>query len=41
VDLTRLTDEQRWLTTVMDILTTLFLCTLLYDPKSKVDSARP
>jgi fluoride ion exporter CrcB/FEX len=35
VDLTRLTDEQRWLTAIMDVLTALFLCTLLYDPRVK------
>jgi hypothetical protein len=38
LDLTKLTQEQLWLATVLDFLTTLFLCTLLYDPSAPVGS---
>jgi squalene cyclase len=36
LDLTKLTAEQQWLATVLNVLTTLFLCTLLYNPTAPV-----
>jgi hypothetical protein len=36
LDLTKLTAEQQWLATILNMLTTLFLCTLLYNPTAPV-----
>jgi hypothetical protein len=41
LDLTKLTAEQQWLPTVLNVLTTLFLCTLLYNPTAPVRSIYP
>jgi hypothetical protein len=38
LDMTKLTSEQRWLATALDVLTAVFLSALLYDPESQVHS---